>query len=727
MKRTRAAVFTLVIGGALAALVWLWTPPVRKFDRDQALTAAEAYQARIIRDRFGAPHIYGARNADVAFGLAYAHAADDWATFEEVIRFSRGELARTMGKNGAITDYLINALGVQRAIDAKYAADIAPETKAMLEGYAAGINFFCAETKNRCGRDIAPVTAKDIVAGFVARTPFFYGLDDTLTALFDEGGEGEGDSAARPDNATRNAYFHLVPGAEFGSNAMAMSPRRAADGHTRLMVNSHQPYTGPVAWYEARVKSEEGWDAIGGLFPGAPFILHGTRPELGWAFTVNKPDLVDVYALEVDNEKKPTRYRFDGAWRDFEESEAGFRVKLFGPFSLPVTRKILRSVHGPVFETPAGWRAVAFAGDGDIRAAEQWRRLNFAQDYDDFRAAFEMLGIPSFNVVYADADGRIAYHYNAAIPVRDPAFDWSKPAPGEDASALWAGVRPFSEVPSVVDPASGFVANANNAPFEAAAPGDAPDPDAYPPHYGIDRRTTNRGNRIRALYFADPEITAEEFVAYKMDAAYGPTSRLARMVRGLIEDGALKADPEMKPALDILAAWDFSATAGSRGAALAILTGQKALGYTLGGEGASHPDPAAALKATAADLMTGFGRLDPEWGEVNRLKRGGVDLPLDGGPDTLRAVYGVGELAEGPLTAAYGDTYIMAVDWAPDGTQTIRTIHQFGAATLDAGSPHYADQAPLFAEGRWKTPPMDLDALLDEATSDRTVGGAPKG
>jgi len=721
MRRTLLAILTLVIGAILAAAVWLWTPPAREFDRDAALRTGGDYAARIIRDRFGVPHIYGVRNADVAFGLAYAHARDDWAPFEEVIRFSRGELARATGRDGAVTDYLMAALGVASAIEERYAADIAPATKAILEGYAAGINYFCAEERRRCAPDIAPVTAKDIVAGFVARTPFFYGIDDTLTALFD------GAPEEATDSATRAAYCRLVPGAEFGSNAMAVAPSRSADGHTRLLVNSHQPYTGPVAWYEARLKSEEGWDAIGGLFPGAPLILHGTRPELGWAFTVNKPDLVDVYALVVDDEDAPTRYRFEGEWRDFERRDARFRFRLFGPFSLPVTRPVLRSVHGPAFKTPAGWMSVAFAGDGDIRAVEQWRRLNFARDYDEFRAAFELQGIPSFNVVYADAQGAVAYHYNAAIPVRAAGFDWSKPLPGDSAGALWSGVRPFAAVPSVVNPASGFVGNANNTPFLVAAEGDAPDPDAFPPEFGIDRRTTNRGARMRALYFRDREITREEFIAYKMDHTYAPDSRLARLIRILIEDPALAADEGMQPALDVLAGWDLSASADSRGAALAILTGQKALGYTLGGEGASHPDPVDALKETAEELLAGFGRLDPEWGEVNRLVRGEVSLPLNGGPDTLRAVYGVGEPKEGPLTASFGDTYIMSVDWAPDGTQTVQTIHQFGAATLDEDSPHYADQAPLFARGEWKTPPMALDDLLKEATADVRLGGGAGG
>src|SRR5947208_608514 len=82
----------------------------------------------------------------------------------------------------------------------------------------------------------------------------------------------------------------------------AVTPSRSADGATRLLVNSHQPYTGAVAWYEAVLESGEGWHVAGGFFPGTPFMLHGHNAHLGWANTVNAPDLVDVYRL-VTNPK----------------------------------------------------------------------------------------------------------------------------------------------------------------------------------------------------------------------------------------------------------------------------------------------------------------------------------------------------------------------------------------------------------------------------------------
>lgn len=710
--------FAVILAG-LAILVgaYLWTP-VRSFDREAAVAAATAYDVRIIRDAFGVPHIYGERDADVAFGLAYAHAEDDWETIEDVIAFSRGEMARRTGRDGAVTDYLIAALGIWRDLDDKYESDLSPQLRAVVEGYAAGINFWCAEEKTRCASGIAPVTGRDVIAGFTARSPFFYGLDDSLKALFDSKPEMQAAIAN-----VRQAYLRIMPGAELGSNAMAVAPSRSADSHTRLMVNSHQPYTGPVAWYEARLKSNEGWDMIGGIFPGSPVILHGAGPNLGWAHTVNLPDLVDVYSLDVDDPEEPTKYRFDGEWRPLEISPVRLRVKLFGPFSLPVSRKIYRSVHGPAFVTPGGVFAVAYGGAGDIRSAEQWYRMNKAKDFEGWRAAMAMQAIPSFNAVYADRSGAIAYYYNAAIPVRSAGQDWSRIADGSRGDLVWKGVEPFGTAPHVVRPASGYVVNSNHSPFRASGPDDNPNRADFPARFGIDERVTNRGLRTQALYGGDTSITGEEFVAYKMDAFYAEESLLRRTIRVFLDDGAAASDPELTEAMATLAAWDGSAAQDNRQAALAIRAGHLALGYQLHGDGGEIAGFAAAVKQAANELREGFGRLDPEWGEVVRLKRGDLDLPLDGGPDTLRAVYPAGSPAEGEQTASGGDTYILYADWPADGgAPTIRTIHQFGAATLDASSPHYGDQAPLFAHEEWKSPPMTLDALLAEATADYQPG-----
>ena len=106
------------------------------------------------------------------------------------------------------------------------------------------------------------------------------------------------------------------------------------------------------------------------------------------------------------------------------------------------------------------------------------------------------------------------------------------------------------------------------------------------------------------------------------------------------------------------------------------------------------------------------------------MRRGSVDLPLGGGPDTLRAIYGDAEnfVENKGFTATGGDSHIMVADWDEDGQLTLKSIHQFGAATLDVNSAHYADQAPLFARGEYKNMPMTLEEVLPLATRDYRPG-----
>ena len=136
-----------------------------------------------------------------------------------------------------------------------------------------------------------------------------------------------------------------------------------------------------------------------------------------------------------------------------------------------------------------------------------------------------------------------------------------------------------------------------------------------------------------------------------------------------------------------------------RGAALAILTAEPVISARIRGE--VSPAPVEKLRQAMTRLKTHFGRLDPEWGEVNRFRRGALDLAVDGGPDILRAIYASRE-EDGTLTAHGGDTLIMFVEWDRNGKLRSESIHPFGTATLDRSSPHYDDQSPLFVGMRTK-------------------------
>lgn len=684
------------------------------FDPAPYLARAGFYDVRILRDEWGMPHIYGKRDADAAFGLAYAHAEDDFRTIQETVFLTRGTLGRVTGEAGARTDYLVQAMGIWDSIRARYDTDIPADTRAVIEAYADGVNLYAAEHPEATLPGLTPVTGADVVAGFAFRTPFFYGFGRTLETLFT--------STERPGTTAPGPTGALYPGMDgfnIGSNAAALSPRRTAEGATWLLVNSHQPWVGPVSWYEARIHSDEGWDMTGGVFPGSPFILHGVGPHLGWANTVNLVDLVDVYLLTV-NPDNPNQYLFDGEWRDFTRGEARMTVKIWGPITWIVTRETLRSVQGPVLQLPHGTYALRYAGMDEIRQVVQYHRYNKAHDFAAFEAALKMQALPSLNYIYADETGRIAFWHNGTYPKRASGYDWKGLLPGDTSATLWTEFLPYDAVPKIVDPRSGFVANANSTPFLATGPRDQLKESDFAPEMGFDTRLTNRNLRLIELLGNDPEITDEEFIAYKMDVTYAPHSEMGKFVAE-VKAMDFSGDPLLQEAQRVLAAWDLRATQDSTATALALMAATPIVVPTLMGK--PRGDVRKYLRLAAEQLQAAWGRIDPAWGVVNVMRRGSFSAPLSGAFDTPRAVeydlnpdFTLKLRADGTLSLNGGDSLIILGAWDQLGRLSVRSIHNFGSATLDETSPHYADQAPLFAHEEWKTVILDEVALMPHVT-----------
>src|ERR1051326_4115544 len=133
----------LKFGGlALAALVLAALAAIVVLDRlslapepdPAALIARGAqYHARIVRDNFGVPHIFGHSDADVAFGLGFAHCEDDFATIQDVALATRGQLAASEGLKAATTDYLVHFFRVWETVNARYARDLPADVRRVVE------------------------------------------------------------------------------------------------------------------------------------------------------------------------------------------------------------------------------------------------------------------------------------------------------------------------------------------------------------------------------------------------------------------------------------------------------------------------------------------------------------------------------------------------------------------------------------------------------------------
>ena len=673
----------------LAAAVYIFWP--QTVNLDHLADAGQGYNARILRDTWGVPHIFGQTDADVAYGLAYAHAEDDFLTIQQSLIAARGQLASVYGQDAAPNDYMVHLLRIWDVVDAGYDT-LSPDVRAICEAYADGLNHYAALHSGDALPGAFPATGKDVVAGSVHKSPLFFGLDGALGDLFE--------SERKEEVSTRSGARADI-GA--GSNTFSVSPLRSSDGQTFLAVNAHQPWEGPVTWYEAHLHSEEGWDAAGALFPGVPAIVHGHNRDLGWAFTVNSADLVDIYVLDINPENE-NQYRFDGQWLDLEVRSAPIEVKLLGRLSWTFKEKVRWSVYGPVVRRPHGTYAVRYAGYGEVGIYEQLYRLNKAQNFDEWQQAMSAeSGLPTFNVGYADREGNIYYAFNALLPLRVEGYDWTQYLPGDTSETLWTEYLPFDQLPQVKNPASGFVQNCNSTPFQTTLGPENPDPDDYSPTFDIEPKMTNRALRIVELFGADESITEGEFYTYKYDVVYSPESIMADYVR-LIFESPLPDDVDVQAALEVPRAWDMRTNPESTGAALAIWT-FRLLDYPEP-EDAEPKEVAESFVETVETLMEHHGRVDVPWSDVNRLQRGDLDLGLGGGPDILHAVYGE-MLDDGRLKGDAGDSYVMLVTWDADGQVSSRSIHQYGSATLDEDSPHYADQSPLFVRRELK--PVWLD------------------
>ena len=672
-------------------------------DRATLIAEAAHYHARIQRDHFGVPHISGPTDSDVAFGLGFAHSEDDFATIQDAALIARGQLASVRGAKAAVTDYLVRLLKVRETVASQYDTALPADARAVLKAYADGVNYYAALHPDQVERGLLPMRGEDVAAGFVFRTPFFYGLDHVIGKIMAP--------VPKPGQVAMNMTGPLP----IGSNGIAVAASKSADGATRLLVNSHQPYTGFVAWYEAVLDSGEGWHVAGGFFPGSPFMLHGHNAHLGWANTVNAPNVSTVYRLDV-NPANPDQYRLDGQWKNFEKGDAAIRVKIWGPLVWTVHRPLVWSVQGPVLKTDHGTFAVRYAGMGEVRQSLQYYRLNKATNRDEWLAAMRLQALPSINYIYADEKGNIGYVYNGQFPVRAEGRDWTQIQPGDRSDLIWQGYLPFERVPQIWNPKSGYVFNSNNTPFQATGLEDALKPEDFSPTMGIQTDMTNRAYRAQETFGVDPAITAATFRAYKFDLTYSERSDVARKIAQVVKVDP-GSDSDLRTAQALLKGWDRRTNVGSRAAALAVLMSNE------GAHSDSHADvpPIDALRHAINTLKTHFGRIDPEWGQVNRIRRGKLDLAIDGGPDIYRAVYGVAQ-ADGTLTASAGDTFIMFVTWDKAGALSSDSINQFGSATLDSQSRHYADQTPLFVAMQTKPVLFTQSQLAGNVEADYRPG-----
>lgn len=706
--------------------------------------------AEILWDEYGVPHIYAADHDALFRAYGRAQMQSHGPAILHLIGAARGRAAEYFGEDHLRSDRWVRTVGIPDRAERWWGRQDSA-TRSHLEAFAAGLNGWADRHPEGVGEAAArvlPVRPPDLLAlaqhdlhfTFMISPQVIANLERdwspgaaTSRAARERPGQGPGDGLAESLASRQSGVGgYRDPGPRGASNAWAIGPSRSASGNAMLLANPHLPWGGRFTWYEAHLVAP-GVDAYGATLVGLPMLGIGFNDRLGWTHTVNTHDGVDLYELVL----REDGYRFDGEVRDFEVETDTIAVRLEDGTVREETLTVRRSVHGPVLARSerhaVAMRVAGLEASGIF--GQYWEMIR-ADSLAAFEDALRRLQMPMFTVLYADRAGHILHLFGGRTPLRPAgARDWRGIVAGDTSATLWTESHPYGDLPRVLDPATGWLQNANDPPWTTTFPRPLT-PDSFPP-YMAPREMALRPQRSVEMLRSDSSITFEEMIAYKHSTRLLLADRLLDDLLPAVRE---RGGDDAREAAEVLASWDRSADADSRGT---VLFHAFAAELERRSEGTfwaraweaddplSTPDglaePAAAVEALAAaadTVRTRWGRLDPAWGETRRFRRDSLDLPGNGDSGGYGAfrVVGFQRTDDGRRRADFGDSFVAAMEFTPDGVRA-RALLGYGNESR-RGSPHRTDQLRLMADRRLRPVWRSRDEV-EAHTIARTVVSPP--
>ena len=652
----------------------------------------------IARDSFGVPHIFAPTDPEVAYGIAWAHAEDDFTTIQTLMLTGKGKLSTYLGRKGAPIDFVVGLLNTKATVQAQI-GQMDPKFLALVKGYLMGLEAYGkAHPDEILNKHVFPISIEEYLSATVFSVAVFCGVEKTLPKILN------------------GSIPHLTGFTGEGSNTFAIHSSKSVSGENMLVINAHQPIEGATAFYEAQLQSEEGWNILGGLFPGAPLIFHGVTPNLAWAHTVNFQDKIDVYQLQTDK-AHPGEYKVDDNWLKLEKRKIKLNIK---GIPIPIYKTVYNSIYGPTVATPNGeYFSMRLPSLMDAGALQQWYAMNKATNFTSFKKALEQNHLPMFNIMYADNKDTIFYISNGKMPYRNPdtSYHWNSTVPGNTMATLWTKFKPLSELPQQMNPASGYLFNTNHSPFLATDEKYNLDPKKYDVNDGYETYHDNRSRRAKDLIDPLDKISYADLKRIKFDRSL-PSKIL--FPYGFNADSMFLVDenahPKLAPIIITLKKWDHAAVVDSKGAAIyniayylvpKIMKGRKDDMLTL-------KEAVDVYQKIDEYLKKNFGRTDIVLGDLQKLVRGDESWPQGGMPDVLAAVMSE-PYKNGTRKMNSGDAYINIVSFPKDGSLPhIETVNTFGAS-MHKESPHFADQRAMYQAQVLKPMTLDKNEVLRKA------------
>ena len=663
-----------------------------------------ASRVTIYRDTYGIPHVFGETDEATMFGFAYAQAEDNFWRIEENYIRSLGRRAEVIGERGVLNDRRNRLLEIPRLARAEYER-MPRRMKALLDGFAAGLNAFLADH---------PEVKPRLLTRFEPWYPLAY-------IRFNYFQNGYLFNAGLQQAELEAAWEDVVSRDDLGSNGWVIGPSKSATGHAMLFINPHLPFFGSGQVYEGHVNSKEtGWNFTGYTRFGFPFPYVGHNESLGWVSTDNSADQADLYA-ETFGQSRLLAYRYGNGTRLAVQWTDAILVKT----DSGMQRRVLtfrKTHHGPIVATRGGkalaLRIAKLDGDGWL---EEWYNMTRARSVAELKRAMQPLNMLFGNVMAADAGGNTWYLYNASVPIRDQRFDWTGVVDGSDPATEWKGYHKLDDLPQLLNPATGWMQNCNTTPFLLTSSGN-PDSTKFP-RYMVTESDNWRGMISRRILGTTPKFSWDDWVRAGFDTYVISADSL---LPALLGDSLTPRPPlpagegERRAVFTELARWDRHADTGSVG-----MTVYDRWRQAMEGDGETGMRDAgkrvAGLDSAIAMLTRDWGTWRVPWGEVNRLYR--IDERVDeqfsderpgiasrgaGGQHGAVFTYNAQRLRGKRRFGVGGGSYVSVVEFGP--TPRRLAVHTMGASG-DPQSKHYFDQAPLYASGQFRPAWFTLEEI----------------
>jgi penicillin G amidase len=540
--------------------------------------------------------------------------------------------------------------------------------------------------------------------------------------------------------ATAVAQLNWLGEVDGGSNAWVLSGARTASGLPLVAGDSHRGLDTPSVYYQIHMTCPT-FRVSGYALPGVPGAPHFSHTEyVAWGMTHGYGDYQDLFIEQFRTHNGHLEYLYQDAWRPAHVSEEVLGVR--GGTSEAL--QVVATHHGPIIAgQPAQGVGLAFCHTGTYSGTpwlDSVYRLLLAHSADEAEEALREWTEPVNNFVYADVYGEFGYRYRGRLPLRPMANAW-RPVPGWTGTYEWQGQIPFAAMPHTRNPEAGYVVTCNNGVTTAD----------YPYYINTYFAADYRARRIttRLLALAPGTATVEDTAAVHADRISIPAQTFLKVLKQ-----TQPSDPQVAAARELLLQWSGSLDRTSVAATLYAVAktylhqdlveaalgrfASEALG-TAGGTGRGAPTHAGQIYTQAVSAME-CGDTTPlspgqTWPGLiaSALQRAVTELQKRLGEDMHTWTWGrlhhtrprhplsrvfpaCAALLDPPTVSAGGDGdtpqqggYSTVDRFVLTALSVNRYIHDPSdwrrsrwivplGASGHPGSPHYADQAELWAD-----------------------------